>query len=84
METIDNRARVAELDEIYKYKDLIEMSDKDTIKQIIFKGDEKSDKLYNEFMKLVADEIDHQLNKNEFSVMKDQLIGRMKAYLERI
>jgi len=84
METIDNRPKLYELDEIYKYKDLINTADKATIKQIIFKGDEKSTQLYNEFMKLVADEIDHQLNKDEFSEMKKVLIGKMKAYLERL
>jgi hypothetical protein len=35
-------------------------------------------------MKLVADEIDHELNKSEFSEEKKKLIGKMKAYLERI
>ena len=84
IETVDNRAQLAELDEIYKYKDLIVIADKDTIRKIIFKGDKKSNQLYNEFMKLVADEIDHLLNKNEFSEMKNQLMSKMKAYLERI
>ena len=31
METIDNRASLTELDEIYKYKNLIELSDKDAL-----------------------------------------------------
>ena len=84
METIDNRASLTELDEIYKYKNLIELSDKDVIRKIIFKGDEKSKLLHADFMKLVADEIDHQLNKAEFSEEKKMLIGKMKAYLERI
>ncbi|MDG2226599.1 MAG: hypothetical protein P8L20_02590 [Flavobacteriales bacterium] len=84
METVDNRASLIELDEIYKYKNLIELSDKDVIKKIIFKGDAKSKNLYSDFIKLVADEVDHQLNKVEFAEEKKRLIGKMKAYLERI
>jgi len=84
METVDNRASLIELDEIYKYKNLIELSDKDIIKKIIFKGDAKSKNLYSDFIKLVADEVDHQLNKAEFAEEKKRLIGKMKAYLERI
>lgn len=84
METIDNRASLIEIDEIYKYKNLIELSDKDVIRKVIFRGGEKSKALYNEFMKLVADEIDHQLNKAEFTTEKNKVIGKMKAYLERI
>ena len=45
IETVDNRAQLAELDEIYKYKDLIVIADKDTIRKIIFKGDKKSNPL---------------------------------------
>ena len=84
METIDNRASLIELDEIYKYKNLIELSDKDVIRKIIFKGDMRSKGLYSDFIKLVADEVDHQLNKAEFAEAKKKLIGKMKAYLERI
>ena len=84
IETVDNRASLIELDEIYKYKNLIELSDKDIIKKIIFKGDAKSKNLYSDFIKLVADEVDHQLNKAEFAEEKKRLIGKMKAYLERI
>ena len=84
METIDNRASLIELDEIYKYKNLIELSDKDVIKKIIFKGDARSKDLYSDFIKLVAEEVDHQLNKAEFAEEKKRLIGRMKAYLDRI
>jgi len=40
METIDNRGAIIELDEIYKYKDLIEASDRDVIKKIIFDSNE--------------------------------------------
>ena len=84
METVDNRASLIELDEIYKYKNLIELSDKDVIRKIIFKGDARSKDLYSDFIKLVADEVDHQLNKAEFAEEKKRLIGRMKAYLDRI
>ena len=82
METIDNRASLHELEEIYKYKDLIESSDRDIIKQIIFDVNEQSTSLYNEFLKLVADEIDHSINKAEFKVLKDSLIVKMTGYLE--
>jgi hypothetical protein len=84
METIDNRASLTELDEIYKYKNLIELSDKDVIRKIIFKGDLRAKSLYDDFLKLVADEVDHLLNKAEFAEEKKKLIGKMKAYLERI
>jgi hypothetical protein len=84
METIDNRASLTELDEIYKYKNLIELSDKDVIRKIIFKGDVRSKSLYADFIKLVTDEVDHLLNKAEFAEEKKKLIGKMKAYLERI
>ena len=84
MEIIDNRASLAELDEIYKYKNLIELSDKDVIRKIIFKGDVRSKSLYADFIKLVTDEVDHLLNKAEFAEEKKKLIGKMKAYLERI
>ena len=84
METIDNRASLTELDEIYKYKNLIELSDKDVIRKIIFKGDLRAKSLYANFIKLVADEVDHLLNKAEFAEEKKKLIGKMKAYLERI
>ncbi len=57
---------------------------KDVIRKIIFKGDVKSKSLYVDFIKLVADEVDHQLNKTEFSEEKKMLIGKMKAYLGRI
>ena len=82
METIDNRSKIYELDEIYKYKNLIEPLDKETIKKIIFDEDEKSTAFYNEFMDLVAKEIDHKLNKTEFSELKDKLIIDMQAHLD--
>lgn len=82
METLDNRDSIYEIDEIYKYKDLITIIDKNVLKQIVFDGDEKSTAFYNDFMKLVADEIDHSLNKKEFSDLKDNLIEEMKQYLD--
>ncbi|MBL4594724.1 MAG: hypothetical protein JKX68_13050 [Flavobacteriales bacterium] len=83
MEAVDNRASLFELEEIYKYKDLIETSDRDVIKAIIFDNGEQSTALYNEFLKLVANEVDHQLNKAEFSDLKDKLMGEMKNHLEK-
>ena len=81
MEVIDNRASLFELDEIYKYKDLIEDGDMNVIKEVICKSDEKSDSLHQEFLKLVADEVDHSINKAEFALQKDKLIAKMEAYL---
>lgn len=83
METIDNRASIFELDEIYKYKDLIDISDKAILKEIICTGDEQSDNLYSEFLNLVAKEVDHELNKEEFSKLKNELIIDMKKHLGR-
>ena len=81
MEAIDNRASLFELKEIYKYKDLIDADDMTVIKEVICKTDEQSDRLHQQFLKLVADEVDHQLNKTEFTVLKDKLIVEMKNYL---
>jgi len=81
METIDNRGAIIELDEIYKYKDLIEASDRDVIKKIIFDSNEASEKFHQEFLRLVTQEVNHQLNKEEFKVLKNQLIRQMEAHL---
>ena len=81
METVDKRGVLFELEEIYKYKDLIEKSDKSTIQEIIYKGDEQAMALYNEFMTLVGKEVDHELNKVEFILKKDELVGAMKDHL---
>ncbi len=83
METIDNRASIFELEEIFKYKDLIEASDRDTIKQIIFNTKDESSVLHKEFLRLVAQEVDHKLNKAEFQVLKNKLISEMKQFLEK-
>ena len=82
METIDNRASLFELKEIYKYKDLIDANDMVVIKEVICKTDEQSTNLHQAFLKLVADEVDHQINKTEFVALKDELIVKMKTYLE--
>ncbi len=81
METIDNRSSIFELDEIYKYKDLIELEDKEIIKAIIFDLSDASVALHEEFLRLVAQEVDHKLNKDEFRVLKDKLMREMKAHL---
>ena len=81
METIDKRDPIFQLNEIYKYKDLISSSDKETIKQIIYNDDEKSTELHNTFMELVIKEMDHVLNKTEFTDVKNQLIADMQAHL---
>jgi len=82
MEKVDNRSSLFELDEIYKYKDLIELDDKETIKAIICDARESSNTLYGEFLSLVAQEVDHELNKSEFKELKDKLIKDMKACLQ--
>lgn len=81
METIDNRGAIIELEEIYKYKDLILSSDRDVLKKIIFDRNEASEKFHQEFLSLVAQEVDHKLNKEEFKVLKDQLIKQMETHL---
>ncbi len=83
METINNKEAIFKLDEIYKYKDLIDSLDRDVIKQIIFDRDEKSEELHQEFLRLVTQEVDHKLNKEEFKVLKNQLIRQMKSYLDQ-
>lgn len=81
METIDNRSSIFELDEIYKYKDLIELDDKETIKAVICDVKDASVALHKEFLRLVAQEVDHKLTKDEFRVLKDKLMRDMKAHL---
>jgi len=83
MELIDKRSHLFELDEILKYKSLIEKTDRETIKAIIYKNDEESKLLHDEFIKLVAMEVDHQLNKTEFYELKDKLITKMKQHLDK-
>ncbi|MEJ6735707.1 MAG: hypothetical protein QNK84_01535 [Flavobacteriales bacterium] len=82
METVDNRSSIFELEEIYKYKDLIELEDKETIKAIIFDTSELSNTLHNEFLRMVEQEVDHKLNKTEFKVLKDKLMRDMKAHID--
>ncbi|NQX98855.1 MAG: hypothetical protein HRT73_13405 [Flavobacteriales bacterium] len=81
METVDNRSSLFELNEIYKYKDLIGLEDKETIKAIICSKKEESNTLHKEFLSLVVQEVEHNLNKTEFKVLKDKLIKEMKVYL---
>jgi hypothetical protein len=83
MEAIDNRASLFELKEIYKYKDLIDINDMAVIKEVVCKTDEQSVDLHQEFLKLVADEVDHSINKAEFTVLKNELITKMEKYLAR-
>jgi hypothetical protein len=82
METVDNRDAIFKLEEIYKYKDLIESSDRDLIKSIIFDNTEGAGALHQDFLRLVAQEVDHKLNKAEFKVLKDQLMREMKKFSE--
>jgi hypothetical protein len=82
MEAIDNRASLFELKEIYKYKDLIDANDMNVIKEVICKTDEQSDSLHQDFLKIVADEVDHSINKAEFTIQKGKLIAEMLVYLE--
>ncbi|PCJ27004.1 MAG: hypothetical protein COA97_04745 [Flavobacteriales bacterium] len=82
MEAVDNRSSIYELEEIFKYKNLIELTDRDVIKRIIFDKETESTVLYDEFIKLVANEVDHKLNKVEFTTLKDKLIVKMRNFLE--
>ena len=81
METIDKRGLIFELNEIFKYKGLIERADRDVIKAIIYDGDELSNSYHQEFMVLVAREVDHELNKEEFYALKNELVAKMKQHL---
>ncbi len=79
---VDKRSSIYELEEIYKYKSLIERADRDVIKQIIYNDDDRSTILYDRFLFLVAEEVDHKLNKPEFYELKNKLVVEMKQYLE--
>ena len=81
MDTIDNRGKLYELEEIFKYKNLINISDNQIIKEIIFDEGDKANTLYNDFIKLVAQEVDHILNKTQFAEKKDELITNMQQHL---
>ena len=81
MEAVDNRSKIFELDEIFKYKNLINNSDKQIIKEIICTNDDKSVDFYAEFINLVTKEVDHVLNKAEFEALKNKLIVEMKEHL---
>lgn len=82
METIDKRGQIFEINEIYKFKSLLNIADRDVIKKIVYDGDEQCQELYNEFMMLVVMEEGHEINKVKFYALRDDLIGRMKNYLE--
>ena len=82
METVDNRSSLFELDEIYKYKDLITSEDKERIKTIICHSSTESNDFHKEFLRLVSQEVDHKLTKDEFRVLKDKLIRDINAYLK--
>jgi len=82
METIDNRESIFELEEIYKYKDLIEQEDKNIIKAIICNSSKESNALHKEFLRIVYQEVDHKLTKVEFKVLKTKLMKDMKAHID--
>jgi hypothetical protein len=82
MEVVDKKGSLFELEEIYKYKSLIDVKDKAVIKRVIIDGDETCIAFYQDFMELVAKEVDHTLNKAQFKEQKDVLVGNMKAYLD--
>ena len=81
MKAVDKRDPIFQLNEIYKYKNLISSSDKEVIKQIIFKDDTQSVEYHNSFMELVIKEMDHVINKSEFTELKDKLIADMQTHL---
>ena len=68
--------------EFDKYKDLIDREDRDVLKAIINKEDEKSIAFYNRFLELVVDEADHKLNKTEFADLRNELVAEMKSHIE--
>jgi hypothetical protein len=82
MEVIDKTGALFQVDEIFKYKDLIDREDRETIKSIINKDDDKSVAFYNRFLEMVIDEADHKLNKTEFAALRDDLVAEMKEHLE--
>lgn len=81
MEVIDKQGALFEVDEIFKYKDLIDRADRDVIKAIINKDDDKSNEFYTRFMELVVKEVAHELNKTQFAELRDQLISEMKNHI---
>jgi len=83
MIAVDKRNSLFELDEIFKYKSLINRDDKEVIKAIIYNDNEQAMAFYHEFMKLVAMEVNHELNKTEFAELKDQLIVKMEQLLKK-
>lgn len=81
MEVVNKKGSLFELEEIYKYKSLIDVKDKAVIKRVIIDGDETCIAFYQDFIELVAKEVDHTLNKTQFYELKDKLVADMKNYL---
>lgn len=81
MEVIDKTGALFQIDEIFKYKDLIDREDREVLKAIINKEDEKSLAFYNRFLEMVIDEADHKLNKTEFAELRNVLVAEMKSHL---
>jgi hypothetical protein len=81
MEVIDKTGALFQIDEIFKYKDLIDREDREVLKAIINKEDEKSLAFYNRFLDMVIDEADHKLNKTEFADLRNELVAEMKSHL---
>lgn len=81
MEVIDKTGALFQIDEIFKYKDLIDREDREVLKAIINKEDEKSLAFYNRFLEMVIDEADHKLNKTEFAELRNELVAEMKSHL---
>ena len=81
MDAADKQEALFEVDEIFKYKDLIDRADRDVIKEILHKDDDKAGAFYSEFKDLVIKEVDHTLNKAQFAELRDELIANMKSHL---
>ena len=81
MEVIDKTGALFQIDEIFKYKDLIDREDREVLKAIINKDDDKSVAFYNRFLEIVIDEADHKLNKTEFADLRNELVAEMKSHL---
>ncbi len=81
MEVLEKNEALFKVDEIFKYKDLIDREDREVIKAIINNNDENSTTFYNSFLELVVKEADHKLNKKEFAEHRDNLVTEMKKHL---
>lgn len=81
MEGFDKKEALFRVDEIFKYKDLIDRKDREIIKSVLDKGTLESIKFYDSFIELAYKEANHELNKEEFGKLRDELINEMNSFL---